>query len=199
MSVTAVPIQPLKKGSVLKLWLGLILLALAAGGAAWYGTRAFRPIVTESGVKLRVVKDGTGAAITQNDVAAIRYKLHVGSKDSPVIQDSDQTGQPFVTTTDGVYPGFGEGMKMMRQGGRYILWVPPGQHVQGPIPPGTPFQATDTLVFEIEVMQVAAGMAEQFKAQQQEQMRRQLEQLQPPPGAEGGGEGGGGPGRGKGG
>lgn len=198
MSVTAVPIQPLRRGSVLKLWLGLALLAFAAAAAAWYGASAFRPITTESGVKLRVVKDGNGAQITEKDVAALRYKLHVGSEDAPVLQDSDQTGQPFVTTTDGVYPGFGEGLKMMRAGGQYVLWVPPGQHVQGQIPPGTPFQATDTLVFEIEVMQVAAGMAEQFKAQQQEQMRRQLEQMQPPPGAEGGGDSGGGPGRGKG-
>ena len=197
MSVTAVPIQPLKKGSVLKLWLGLAVLALAAAAAAWYGTRQFRPIVTETGVKLRVVKEGTGPKITKEDVAALRYKLHVGSEDSAVIQDSDQTGQPFVTTTDGVYPGFGEGMKMMRQGGQYVLWVPPGQHVQGQIPPGTPFQASDTLVFEIEVMQVAAGMAQQFKMQQQEQMRRQLEAMQPPPGGEGGGDNGG-AGRGKG-
>ena len=191
MSVTAVPIQPLRKGSVAKLWLGLILLILAAAGAAWYGTKAFRPVVTESGVKLRVVKEGTGPKISENDVAALRYKLHVGSEDAPVIQDSDQTGQPFVTTTDGVYPGFGEGMKMMRQGGHYVLSVPPGQHIQGQIPPGTPFQASDTLVFEIEVMQVAAGMAQQYKMQQQEQMRRQLEAMQPPPGGQDGGDGGG--------
>ena len=196
MSVTAVPIQPLRKGSVAKLWLGLALLMLAAAGAAWYGTKAFRPIITESGVKLRVVKEGTGPKIGENDVAALRYKLHVGSEDAPVIQDSDQTGQPFVTTTDGVYPGFGEGMKMMRQGGQYVLSVPPGQHVKGEIPPGTPFQASDTLVFEIEVMQVAAGMAQQFKMQQQEQMRRQLEAMQPPPGGEGGDDKGG-PGPGK--
>ncbi len=196
MSVTAVPIRPLSRGSVLKLWLGLILLMLAAAGAAWYGTKAFRPITTESGVKLRVVKEGAGPKIGDNDVAAIRYKLHVGSEDAPVIQDSEQTGQPFVTTTDGVYPGFGEGMKMMRQGGQYVLSVPPGQHVKGEIPPGTPFQASDTLVFEIEVLQVAAGMAQQFKMQQQEQMRRQLEALQPPPGEEGG-EDSGGPGGGK--
>ena len=190
MSVTAVPIHPLRKGSVLKLWLGLALLAAAAAAAAWWGTSAFRPITTDSGVQLRTVKEGTGPKIAQEDVAALRYKLHVGSVDSPVIQDSDQTGQPFVTTTDGVYPGFGEGMKMMRQGGQYVLSVPPGQHVQGEIQPGTPFQASDTLVFEIEVMQVAAGMAQQFKAQQQEQMRQQLEALQPPPGGEAGGNAG---------
>src|SRR5687768_5220852 len=188
MSVTAVPLLPLKKGSVLKLWLGLALLVLAAAAIAWLGASAFRPITTESGVRLRVVKEGAGPKVTPADVALIRYKLHVGSEDAPVIQDSDQGGQPFPATIDDVYPGFGEGLKMMQQGGRYVLWVPPGQHVQGPIPPGTPFQASDTLVFEIEVMQIAAGMAGMFRAQQQEQMRRQLEQLQPPDGA--GGEGG---------
>jgi hypothetical protein len=34
MSVTAVPIRPLNRGSVLKLWIGLVLLALAAGALA---------------------------------------------------------------------------------------------------------------------------------------------------------------------
>ena len=178
MSVTAVPLRPLKRGSVLKLWLGLALLVLAAAAIAWLGASAFRPITTESGVRLRVVKEGTGPKVTPADVALIRYKLHVGSEDAPVIQDSDQSGQPFPATIDDVYPGFGEGLKMMQQGGRYVLWVPPGQHVQGPIPPGTPFQASDTLVFEIELIEVAAGMAQPFKQQQEEMMRRQIEAMQ---------------------
>ena len=76
-----------------------------------------------------------------------------------MIEDSDQMGQPLVETTQNVYPGFGEALQHMQAGGKYIVWVPPGQHVQGPIRPGTPFTAQDTLVFEIEVLQIAPGMA----------------------------------------
>jgi hypothetical protein len=178
MSVTAVPIQPLKKGSIVKLWLGLAVLALAAAAAAWIGASAFRPVTTESGVRMRVIKEGSGPTITAADAFAFHYRLRVGNEDAPVIQDSLQRQQPLQATIDTIYPGVGEGLKMMRKGGHYMLWVPPGQHIQGPIPPGTPFQASDTLVFEIEVVEVAPGMAQAFKQQQEEMMRRQIEAMQ---------------------
>ena len=40
MSVTAVPLRPIKKGSVTRLWIGLGALGLAAAGLAWVGTGA---------------------------------------------------------------------------------------------------------------------------------------------------------------
>ena len=95
--------------------------------------------------------------MTPADLVALRYQLP--KTDGTLIQDSDETGQPFVTGTEGLFPGFSEGLQRMQQGGRYRLWLPPGQHVQGPLPPGAPFTAEDTLVFDIEVLQIAPGMA----------------------------------------
>ena len=103
MSVTAVPLQPLKKGSVVKLWIALALLAALAAGLAWWGTSAFQTVTTTSGVGIRTLRAGSGAKITPADVVALHYKLHAKSLESPVIQDSRETGQPFVTTTEGVY------------------------------------------------------------------------------------------------
>ncbi len=157
MSVTAVPIRPLARGSVLKLWIGLALLVLAAGALAWIGTSGQQVITTPSGLRYRVVEPGTGPTVTPADLAALRYKLT--KEDGTLIQDSDQTGQPFVTGTEGLFPGFSEGLQLMQSGGRYILWIPPGLHVQGDLPPGAPFTAQDTLVFEVEVIQIAPGMA----------------------------------------
>ena len=157
MSVTAVPIRPLSRGSVLKLWLGLIVLALAAAGLAWVGTRGQQRETTASGLQIQVIREGEGATVTPADLVALRYKLR--TTDGTLIQDSDQTGQPFVTSTEGLFPGFSEGLQRMRAGGRYRLWIPPGLHVQGPLPPGAPFAAGDTLMFEIEVLQIAPGMA----------------------------------------
>ena len=91
------------------------------------------------------------------DLVAMRYRLT--KLDGTQIENSDDMGQPFVASTDRVFPGFGEAMAMMQQGGRYRIWLPPGQHAQGPLPPGTPFSAEDTLVFDVTVLQVAEGMA----------------------------------------
>jgi FKBP-type peptidyl-prolyl cis-trans isomerase FkpA len=157
MSVTAVPLRPLARGSVLKLWIGLAVLALAAAGLAWVGTSGQQVITTASGLRYRVLEEGSGPTVTPADLVALRYKLR--KEDGTLIQDSDQTGQPFVTGTEGLFPGFSEGLQLMQAGGRYMLWIPPGLHVQQAMPPGAPFSAEDTLVFEIEVLQIAPGMA----------------------------------------
>lgn len=178
MSVTTVPLQPLKKGSVAKLWVALVLLAALAAAFAWWGTSAFQTVRTANGVGIRTLAAGAGAKITPQDVVALHYKLHAKSLESPVVQDSRETGQPFVTTTQGVYPGFAEGLQHMRPGGSYILTLPPGTHEQGPIPPQAPFTAQDSLVFEIEVLQVEAGAGPRFLEMQRMQQLQQLQQMQ---------------------
>jgi FKBP-type peptidyl-prolyl cis-trans isomerase FkpA len=178
MSVTAVPLRPIRKGSVAKLWIGLLLLAALAAAFAWWGTSAFQTVRTSSGVGIRTLRAGSGATITPEDVVALHYKLHARSLESPVIQDSRETGQAFVTTTAGVYPGFAEGLQHMRPGGSYILTLPPGTHEQGPIPPQAPFTAKDALVFEIDVLQVDAGAGPRFMEMQRMQQLQQLQQMQ---------------------
>ena len=170
MSVTAVPIRPLSRGAVLKLWLGLLVLGLAAAGLAWVGTSTFQVVTLDSGVRYRILREGTGPTITPADLFALRYKLRVNEVDGPVIEDSDQTGQPFVASTQNIYPGFAEALQSMRSGNKFLLWLPPGTHAQGPLRPGTPFAANDTLVFEVEVLQIAPGMAA-------------MQQMMGPPGA----------------
>ena len=172
--VTTVPIRPLARGSMLKLWAVLAILVAMAVGLAWWTTNQYREIALASGVRYRVLQQGTGPAITPADAFALRYKLHANSVDNPVLQDSDQTGQPFVGTVGQVYPGFGEGLQQMRAGGRYLLWLPPGTHVTEPSP-GAPFTPRDTLVFEIQVLQIAPGQAAAFEAQRMQQLQQQLQ------------------------
>ena len=73
MSVTAVPIRPLGRGSVLKLWIGLLLLALAAGALAWVGTAGQQVFTTASGLRYRVIEEGTGPTVTPADLVALKY------------------------------------------------------------------------------------------------------------------------------
>ena len=181
--VTAVPIRPLRKGALLKLWLGLLVLCLAAAALAWVGTRPLQVQTLPSGARYRVLAEGRGPAMTSADVAALHYRLHVDRVEAPVIQNSEETGQPFVTSVQEVFPGFADALVHMRAGGRYLLWLPPGTHVVGTAPPGAPFTPQNTLVFEIEMLQIAPGMAAQRQMQMMQQMMQMQQQQQQGAGA----------------
>lgn len=63
--ITRVPLQPIAKGSIGKIWLGVIVAVLIGSGVA-YGTRY-------KGVVVETVKAGAGASPTKSDVALINY------------------------------------------------------------------------------------------------------------------------------
>jgi len=193
--VTAVPIRPIARGSMVKLWLGLLLLCLAGAALAWVGTAGQQVIELEHGVRMRVISEGHGPLMTDQDVMLVTYRLHVGDLSAPVLQDSETVGQgqPFPATTSQVYPGFADGLRHMRAGGRYILWLPPGTHVTGPVPPAAGFTEHDTLVFELHTLQLGAGLAQELQQQQMMQMQQQMQQQMQEQGhgAAGAGHGGG--------
>ena len=71
--VTAVPIRPLARGAVLKLWLAILALALAAGALAWWGTRPLQRTTTASGLEYQVIQEGEGDTVTPADLVRIHY------------------------------------------------------------------------------------------------------------------------------
>lgn len=158
MSVTAVPLRPLARGSVLKLWIGLALLTLAAVALAWVGTSAQQAERTASGLRYRVIEEGTGPTITPADLVVLHY---TGRLKNGTVFDSSEArgGEPMVTGVTGIIPGFTEGLQLMREGGRYRLWIPPQLGYGGQVPPGAPFTGEDTLIFDIHIVEVAEGMA----------------------------------------
>jgi len=122
MSVTAVPIRPIRKGSVLKLWLGLALLVLIGAGVAWCGTSAFQYKATASGLHYKVIKEGKGAHPTTSDVALIDY---TGRLADGTVFDSTKGKQPVPMPVSGSIPGFSEGLQLMSKGSTYRLIIPP--------------------------------------------------------------------------
>ena len=58
MSVTQVPLRPIKRGALAKLWLGILLLIAAGLLLAWSGAGALRGETTRSGLQFRTVKAG---------------------------------------------------------------------------------------------------------------------------------------------
>ena len=160
MSITAVPLRPVKKGSVAKLWVAIAGLSLAAAGIAWAGTQGMAYETTPSGLQIRETKAGEGASPTASDIALVHYtgKLEDGS-----VFDSSEGKQPLPLPVGpgGSIAGFSEGLQRMQKGGEYILRIPPAlaygeRGVPGAIPPNA------TLTFEVRLLdfvpQSAMGM-----------------------------------------
>jgi hypothetical protein len=91
MSVTAVPLRPIKKGSLIRLWLALAILVLGAAGLAWAGTSGQQMLTTASGIQLQVLKEGTGAQPTTTDIVLVHYE---GRLEDGTVFDSTKGKQP---------------------------------------------------------------------------------------------------------
>jgi FKBP-type peptidyl-prolyl cis-trans isomerase FkpA len=192
MSVTAVPIEPVKRSYKVWLWAGILVAVLGAAALAWYGTRAVVAAkgtndeylawnltqpgvkVTASGLQYQVIKPGTGAAPKDGDVAnvSIEGKLRDGTVFQP------RAGGPFPIQPGAAIPGFYEAMKLMPKGSHYKIWIPSKLSYDA-MPGGGPAElAGQVLMFDVEMKDVkTAADVQREQAMQQEMMRRQMEQM----------------------
>jgi hypothetical protein len=169
MSITAVPIHPIKKGSVVKLWLGLGILAAVAIALAWFGAASPNWLSTPSGLSYQIIAEGHGPRPAASDVATFDY---VGRLANGAVFDSSEGKGPAQVPIFGVVPGFAEGLQLMNKGAHYRFRIPPelGYGPQGKpptIPPGA------TIEFDVTLHDFRPLSAEEL---QQLQMMQQMQQ-----------------------
>ena len=148
--VTRVPLQPIEKGSLTKLWLGIIIAVLIGAGIAW----AAMP----KGVELETLTEGTGPSPAADDVVFVKYvgKLADGtefdrSQEVPLpVEGIFPEGNPLPLAQ--MVPGFREGAMKMQKGGKYTLFIPADQGYGASPPPGAPIPANSDLVFDVELV-----------------------------------------------
>lgn len=174
-SVTAVPLQPIKKGSVLFYWIGIAVLVLSAFGLAYWGTAEVRKeyggaITTASGLRYKVLKGGEGPSPKDSDIVLVNYTGKL--TDGKVFDQNPQGAMPV----NGVVPGFAEGLKLMQRGGKYRLWIP-SKLGYGATPPTNPqtgepgIPPNSDLVFDVELLE--------FKSRAEvEAMQKQMQEMQ---------------------
>lgn len=105
---------------------------------------------TASGLSYKVVSEGAGDSITDKDQVAVIYKGAL--TDGTVFDDSKGESRTF--SPRNVVPGFGEGLKLMKKGAKYILYIP-GDLAYGV--KGQPYAKigpNQTLIFDVEVADV---------------------------------------------
>lgn len=192
MSVTAVPIQPVKRSYIVWIWLGIIVAVLAAFLLArqsddyWTKTQRDSGIeTTPSGLKYKVLEPGTGPKATDMDVALVTYEGKL--RDGTVF---DKSEDPVPMPVQRVVPGFSEALKLMSRGEKLRVWIPAtlgyGDKANGPIPANSP------LIFDVSVSDIKS--LQQFMAERQMMMGGAGGPGGMPPGADGAPPGAGGDG-----
>lgn len=167
MSVTAVPLRPVAKGSVPRLWIALALVLLAAVALALLGARQFG--TTESGLRYQMLAAGSGGSPTRDDVALVAYK---GTLPSGVVFDENERA---ALALEQVVPGFAEALTLMKKGG-HMRVVIPAKLAYGDSPqPGSGIPANSPLHFDIRLIDYKSR-AEIMEAQRQMQMQQMMQQ-----------------------
>lgn len=153
--ITRVPIKPVAKGSLTKLWIGVVLAVLVGAGIAWSAVPRGLSVETEVA--------GTGPNVAVGDVVFVKYKGKLAkdgtvfdeSRDIPLpVQGLFPEGNPFPVEEGATIPGFFDGLQKMQKGGKYTLFIPADQAYGAAPPPGSPIPANADLVFEIEVVDI---------------------------------------------
>lgn len=174
-SVTAVPLRPIAKGSLAKLWLGVLIAVLVALGLAWLGASQFG--TTASGLRYQMLEEGSGPSPSREDFALVAYK---GTLEDGTVFDENERAPMEIAS---VVPGFAEALTMMRAGGHMRVRIP-AELAYGSNPPsGSEIPADAPLIFDIRLLEFRTR-EELMQMQQQMQMQQMLQQQAP--GAEAG-------------
>lgn len=170
-TVTAVPLQPVKRGYLVWLWLGILLACVSAYALARQGdpalvreARGSGITTTASGLQYKVIKAGeaTRAHPTATDVALIQYQGRL--LDGTTF---DKSERPTPLRVAGVVPGFSEALKLMTKGAKYRVWIPSRLGYGATPPQGAPIPADATLVFDLELIDfIPEAVLRQMQAQQ---------------------------------
>ncbi|WP_417620460.1 FKBP-type peptidyl-prolyl cis-trans isomerase [Parasphingorhabdus sp.] len=181
MSVTTVPIHPIKKGSLTKIWLGVLLVAVVALVLAYAGTqnavvngasneqflaanaKEDDVVTTDSGLQYMVIKPGEGPSPTATDTALVKYEGTL--RDGTVFDANEQAPMPV----GGVVPGFSEALQLMQKGGEYRIWIP-SDLAYGEASPGEQVPANSLLIFDVTLLDfISAAQMEELRQQMQAQ------------------------------
>ncbi|EAB2142575.1 TPA: FKBP-type peptidyl-prolyl cis-trans isomerase [Salmonella enterica] len=105
---------------------------------------------SSTGLLYKVEKEGTGEAPKDSDTVVVNYKGTL--IDGKEFDNSYTRGEPLSFRLDGVIPGWTEGLKNIKKGGKIKLVIPPELAYGKTGVPGIP--ANSTLVFDVELLDI---------------------------------------------
>jgi FKBP-type peptidyl-prolyl cis-trans isomerase FklB len=112
-----------------------------------------------------VLEEGDGPSPDENDKVTVHY--HGTLIDGSVFDSSIERGEPATFPVNRVIPGWTEALKMMEEGDKWKLFIPP-QLAYGERGAGQSIGPNEALVFEVELIEVekvAPGEGQQAQPQ----------------------------------
>jgi len=106
---------------------------------------------TESGLQYEVLEAGKGKSPKATDTVKVHYRGQL--IDGTEFDSSYARNEPVSFPLDGVIPGWTEGLQLMKEGGKSRLVVP-SDLAYGPGGMGNAIGPNETLVFEVELLEV---------------------------------------------
>lgn len=105
---------------------------------------------TASGLQYLVIKAGNGLKPSISDTVTVNYK---GTLLNGKQFDSNEGKEPITFSTEGVIPGWTEGLQLMNEGSKYRFFIP--YHLAyGERGAGRDIMPYSTLIFDIELLKV---------------------------------------------
>ena len=182
-SVTAVPLQPVKRSHKVWLWLGVLAAIALAATLAWAGTRAAVAVkgsdaqflawnkgqpgvkTTASGLQYQVLKEGEGPVASEGDYVLTNYE---GTFRNGKTFDKSDRPAPFPLQEGAAIKGFYEGLKMVKAGGIYRFWIPSDLAYGAQTPDPERIPPNSMLIFKVSIDRVIpAAVVQQMMQQQQ--------------------------------
>ncbi len=116
---------------------------------------------TPSGLLYKIEKTGAGRAPKESDTVVVHYKGTL--TDGTEFDNSYSRGEPVTFRLNGVIPGWQEGLKYLKKGGKMTLVIPPDLAYGKTGMPGIPPEST--LVFNVELLDIKASEKADKKAE----------------------------------
>lgn len=120
---------------------------------AWLADNAMKEgvITSPSGLQYKVLQEGTGATPGPEDIVKVHYtgKTIEGNK----FDSSYDRGEPAQFRVSNVIRGWVEGLQLMKEGSRMMLYIP-YDLAYGERGAGNIIKPFETLIFEVELLNV---------------------------------------------
>ncbi|MGD9158735.1 MAG: FKBP-type peptidyl-prolyl cis-trans isomerase [Desulfobacteraceae bacterium] len=119
-------------------------------------------VTTESGLQYKVLKEGKGKSPGISDKIRVHYE---GTKlDGTVFDSSYKRGEPVTFQADQVIKGWTEGLQLMKEGGKYKLFIP-ADLAYGESGVGQQIGPNEVLIFDVELLEVLDDQTPDNKTQ----------------------------------
>lgn len=112
-------------------------------------------IVDSTGLQYKVLVEGNGAKPTATDIVKVHY--HGTLIDGTVFDSSVERGEPTSFQLNRVIRGWTIGVQKMSIGSKYIFYIPSDLAYGANVRPGGPIGPNETLIFEVELLDIESG------------------------------------------